>query len=1070
MKLMRLILCLGTLNVFAYCSTCPVSEITGNYYDVWYEVTKMEDDGTEGTLRYAITQANIRGTEASYISGRKKSSYISFNITGTGERVITLSSDLPKIVAEVFVDGTSQPGYGVNGPVITITSLNRVAGSGFDLFSNATTGDPSSRYSIIKGLKIKTFKLYGIRIASNSSNAATLNAPFIIKDNVIFDIGGVVYEFGGYGIGVFGVEIYGNNAVFVNNILGADKSYTTGSVASSGLKLKGGIILMDRKYEDWAKVPVKNASYIGRVPDSQVFTPNYVSAPNQFYNADYGVHLRTYQDMNMFGVYVLNNVFNEISIKNINLVNSFYQHPSNYTYYANKNKSQPSGITISSSSISGTAGPNDLVQIYTSDNSGIDAEVLIGTVQANGSGAWSIVPNWASIGIPYINVPKITLSATSVSDGTSEFISVSNPGYCPPITANAGIDQSVCAAPITLSANTSAFGVGVWSIVSGSGSFDNINSPTAVFTLSPNSTAALRWTISYNSGFSCAPVYDEITVTNSSSDVVLSFTHLPDFICYSTNSIALTGNNTNALFKIDNVVKTEFTPSAEGSGPHTITYSYSPTCYIEQDVTVGLKPVYIDRVLSVSAITLSDNWPLAAEYSLNKTSLQNLDVISSGSKGVWRAEESYAYEDKRQFTSTNPELRVDGIFNDMQLFNYASAGNAECNVNWRKVNTVTKYNFESSELENRDILGIHSSALYGYDGKLAIAVASNSRSDEFAFEGFEEYSAGQLIKPENLSMGNFTFATTSVINSDFSSKTIEVDVIKGLYNIVTIDLPYAKASTSISTGTLLKVFGACVNTYNIKDITGEFVVVSVAQEPSNSSYTKVVLTDAGALLPYYWKGKVTVMFNVGATNPLSSAMNLSIQENSVTKKAHTGKKFLKQLQSASDNAKFDQVRMSVVPGESIMFSAWVSADNVNVPTLDQIGGAGQWRGAGIQFFNSNNILVGTTEIKPSGNIIEGWQKVEGKADVPITAVKMRVSLNAWVGTTYWDDIRIFPYKSNMVSYVYNSINYKVEAILDNNNYATLYFYDEEGNLFLTKKETERGIMTIQEAFSHQRHE
>jgi hypothetical protein len=55
----------------------------------------------------------------------------------------------------------------------------------------------------------------------------------------------------------------------------------------------------------------------------------------------------------------------------------------------------------------------------------------------------------------------------------------------------------------------------------------------------------------------------------------------------------------------------------------------------------------------------------------------------------------------------------------------------------------------------------------------------------------------------------------------------------------------------------------------------------------------------------------------------------------------------------------------------------------------------------------------------------------------------------------------------MKSYVYNLSNYRLAAELDNNNYATLYHYDEQGNLFLIEKETERGIMSIQESMSHQ---
>ena len=50
----------------------------------------------------------------------------------------------------------------------------------------------------------------------------------------------------------------------------------------------------------------------------------------------------------------------------------------------------------------------------------------------------------------------------------------------------------------------------------------------------------------------------------------------------------------------------------------------------------------------------------------------------------------------------------------------------------------------------------------------------------------------------------------------------------------------------------------------------------------------------------------------------------------------------------------------------------------------------------------------------------------------------------------------------MKSYVYDPISLKLTAVLDENNYATFYEYDQEGTLIRTKKETERGIVTISE--------
>ena len=53
----------------------------------------------------------------------------------------------------------------------------------------------------------------------------------------------------------------------------------------------------------------------------------------------------------------------------------------------------------------------------------------------------------------------------------------------------------------------------------------------------------------------------------------------------------------------------------------------------------------------------------------------------------------------------------------------------------------------------------------------------------------------------------------------------------------------------------------------------------------------------------------------------------------------------------------------------------------------------------------------------------------------------------------------------MKSYVYDPITLWLTAELDDNNYATFYEYDQEGQLIRIKKETARGIMTIQESRS-----
>jgi hypothetical protein len=99
---------------------------------------------------------------------------------------------------------------------------------------------------------------------------------------------------------------------------------------------------------------------------------------------------------------------------------------------------------------------------------------------------------------------------------------------------------------------------------------------------------------------------------------------------------------------------------------------------------------------------------------------------------------------------------------------------------------------------------------------------------------------------------------------------------------------------------------------------------------------------------------------------------------------------------------------------------------------------------------------------PSGQIIDGWQRIEGTFEIPINANYIKLDLTTTGADVYYDDIRIHPFDGSMKSYVYDPITLRLSAELDERNYATFYEYDEEGKLVRVKKETEKGIMTIKE--------
>jgi hypothetical protein len=145
-------------------------------------------------------------------------------------------------------------------------------------------------------------------------------------------------------------------------------------------------------------------------------------------------------------------------------------------------------------------------------------------------------------------------------------------------------------------------------------------------------------------------------------------------------------------------------------------------------------------------------------------------------------------------------------------------------------------------------------------------------------------------------------------------------------------------------------------------------------------------------------------------------------------------------------------------GKKIIVGGWVKEDNSCL----------------CKGYTRNHILVGflaggnvsTIELSPSGNLVEGWQRYEAVIDIPANATQMTVTLMASDSAdTYFDDIRIHPYNAQMKSYVYNAVNLRMMAELDENNYATFYEYDDDGTLVRVKKETERGVQTIKETRS-----
>ena len=106
----------------------------------------------------------------------------------------------------------------------------------------------------------------------------------------------------------------------------------------------------------------------------------------------------------------------------------------------------------------------------------------------------------------------------------------------------------------------------------------------------------------------------------------------------------------------------------------------------------------------------------------------------------------------------------------------------------------------------------------------------------------------------------------------------------------------------------------------------------------------------------------------------------------------------------------------------------------------------------------------------AGPKVEGWTRVMTTFVLPndLNIDNVSVKLVAGNQEAFFDDIRIHPYDGNMKSFAYDYRTSRLMAEMDENNYATFFEYNDEGQLVRNKKETEKGIVTLKETRSRVR--
>src|SRR5579884_876369 len=171
-----------------------------------YLVTSTADDGSAGTLRDAINQANMAGSTITEID---------FNIAGTGVQTINLASALPALTASsVFINGQSENQF---QGVTSTSPLIELNGSGAGSSTDGLLLQGSK--CIISGLIVEQFTT-GIEVAgsNNTIGGTAAGAGNIISGNTN---NGLLIDSGASGVQVqgdyIGTDVTGANAL-ANNI------------------------------------------------------------------------------------------------------------------------------------------------------------------------------------------------------------------------------------------------------------------------------------------------------------------------------------------------------------------------------------------------------------------------------------------------------------------------------------------------------------------------------------------------------------------------------------------------------------------------------------------------------------------------------------------------------------------------------------------------------------------------------------------------------------------------------------------------------------------------------------
>ncbi|MBL7946217.1 MAG: hypothetical protein JNN32_09110 [Flavobacteriales bacterium] len=162
-------------------------------------------------------------------------------------------------------------------------------------------------------------------------------------------------------------------------------------------------------------------------------------------------------------------------------------------------------------------------------------------------------------------------------------------------------------------------------------------------------------------------------------------------------------------------------------------------------VTALKDPLYtlpansVQKVLKATAVEFKDEWRKDCACSPS-TDTGEGNPYADNRKGVWRQfrERTWLTDRVRTLVNDNTDIRHDGIYSSFDPFFKVNNGSWSIDpTGWTVVREVIDYSARSQALEEKDALGLYSSATFAHAGLLPNTVAANARHQEVGFESFE---------------------------------------------------------------------------------------------------------------------------------------------------------------------------------------------------------------------------------------------------------------------------------------------------------------------------------------------